>query len=59
MQKPVNLRQARKKKQRLEKQNQAAQNRIDFGRTKQERSETGKNHQKSERHLDQHKLDRP
>jgi hypothetical protein len=53
----VNLRQMRKRKARAEKEAQAAENRIAFGRTKEERRVTEAERQLSERRLDGHKRD--
>lgn len=55
----VNLRQVRKRKARAEKDRNAEQNRISFGRTKDEKSLTGKLNDKAEKSLDQGRLDRP
>jgi hypothetical protein len=54
----VNLRQFRKQKARSEKEKQAEQNRLSFGRTKSEKSLTTALNDKAERQLDQGKLDR-
>jgi len=54
----VNLRQARKAKQRLDKERQADQNRLAFGRSKAERTLTKALNQKAERTLDQGKLEK-
>ncbi len=54
----VNLRQFRKQKARSEKDKQAEQNRLSFGRTKSEKSLTTALNDKAERQLDQGKLDR-
>lgn len=53
----VNLRQFRKQKARSEKEKQAEQNRLTFGRTKSEKSLTTALNDKAERQLDQGKLD--
>ncbi|MGF9563974.1 DUF4169 family protein [Neorhizobium sp. JUb45] len=55
----VNLRQFRKTKARSEKEKQAEQNRLTFGRTKPEKSLTQALNDKAERSLDQKKLDKP
>ncbi|MEB2843277.1 DUF4169 family protein [Rhizobiales bacterium RZME27] len=55
----VNLRQFRKTKARAEKQSQAEQNRLTFGRTKTEKTLTKALNDKAERALDQKKLDKP
>ena len=55
----VNLRQFRKDKRRLEKEKQAEQNRITFGRSKQEKSLTEALNRKSEKTLDQGRLEKP
>ncbi|MDR6102646.1 hypothetical protein QE369_002843 [Agrobacterium larrymoorei] len=54
----VNLRQFRRQKARSEKEKQAEQNRLSFGRTKSEKSLTTALNEKAERQLDQGKLDR-
>lgn len=55
----VNLRQFRKTKVRSEKESQAEQNRLTFGRTKTEKTLTKALNDKAERALDQKKLDKP
>ena len=55
----VNLRQFRKTKARSEKESQAEQNRLTFGRTKTEKTLTKVLNDKAERALDQKKLDKP
>ncbi|MDP9836795.1 hypothetical protein J2T09_001540 [Neorhizobium huautlense] len=55
----VNLRQFRKTKARSEKESQAEQNRLTFGRTKNEKTLTKALNDKAERTLDQKKLDKP
>lgn len=54
----VNLRQFRKTKARSEKESQAEQNRLTFGRTKSEKTLTKALNEKAERTLDQKKLDK-
>lgn len=54
----VNLRQFRKQKARSEKEKQAEQNRLTFGRTKAEKSLTNALNEKAEQSLDQRKLDK-
>ncbi|MGW9232822.1 DUF4169 family protein [Pseudorhizobium sp. NPDC055634] len=54
----VNLRQARKARQRLDKERQADQNRLAFGRSKAEKTLTKALNQKAERTLDQGKLEK-
>jgi len=54
----VNLRQFRKQKARSDKDKQAEQNRLSFGRTKSEKSLTAALNDKAKRQLDQGKLDR-
>ncbi len=51
----VNLRQFRKQKARSDKDRQAEQNRISFGRTKAEKSLTQALNEKAEKTLDQSK----
>jgi hypothetical protein len=53
----INLRQARKTKERAEKAKSADQNRITFGRTKAEKTLTRARNEKAEKTLDQGKLD--
>ena len=55
----VNLRQVRKQKARAEKDRQAEQNRIAFGRTKAEKTLTRALNDKAEKALDQGRLERP
>lgn len=55
----VNLRQVRKAKARLEKEKEADQNRIAFGRTKAEKSLTRALNEKAEKALDQGRLEKP
>ena len=55
----VNLRQFRKQKARSEKDRQAEQNRIAFGRTKAEKTLTRTLNEKAEKTLDQGRLERP
>ena len=55
----VNLRQVRKQKARSDKEKQAEQNRIAFGRTKAEKSLTRALNDKAEKALDQGRLERP
>ncbi|WP_156462568.1 DUF4169 family protein [Rhizobium sp. Leaf262] len=54
----VNLRQFRKQKVRSEKEKQAEQNRLTFGRTKAEKNLTSALNEKASRALDQGKLDK-
>ncbi|NTE86774.1 DUF4169 family protein [Agrobacterium rubi] len=54
----VNLRQFRKQKARTEKDKQAEQNRLTFGRTKAEKNLTSALNEKADRALDQGKLDK-
>lgn len=54
----VNLRQARKAKTRAEKEKQAEQNRLTFGRNKAEKSLTRALNEKADRLLDQGRLTR-
>jgi hypothetical protein len=53
----VNLRQFRKTKARSEKERQAEQNRITFGRTKDEKNLTRALNDKAEKSLDQGRLE--
>ncbi|WP_313612627.1 DUF4169 family protein [Agrobacterium sp.] len=53
----VNLRQFRKQKARSEKEKQAEQNRISFGRTKAEKNLTTALNEKAEKTLDQGRIE--
>lgn len=55
----VNLRQARKAKARNEKERQAEQNRLTFGRTKAEKSLTRALNEQTNRRLDQGRIEAP
>ena len=55
----INLRQFRKTKQRVEKERQAEQNRLTFGRTKAEKTLTTALNDKAERALDEGRIERP
>lgn len=55
----VNLRQFRKGKARIEKEKEAEQNRITFGRSKAEKSLTRARNEKAENALDQGRLEKP
>ncbi len=55
----VNLRRARKGRERHRKEAEAAENRIAFGMTKAERRRLDSEREKAERGLDAHKLVRP
>ena len=55
----VNLRQFRKARERLEKEKEAEQNRLTFGRTKVEKSLTKARNDKAEKELDQGHLEKP
>ncbi|OCP08791.1 MULTISPECIES: DUF4169 family protein [unclassified Ensifer] len=55
----VNLRQFRKRRERTEKEKQAEQNRISFGRNKAEKSLTKALNDKADKRLDQGRLQRP
>jgi len=54
----VNLRQFRKQKARTDKEKQAEQNRLTFGRTKAEKNLTSALNEKATRVLDQGKLEK-
>lgn len=54
----VNLRQFKKKQARSDKEKQAEQNRISFGRTKQEKQLTKALNEKAERAHDQGRIDK-
>ena len=53
----INLRMARKQKARAEKDVQAQQNRILFGRTKAEKLKQAAEKAQADRHIDGHKKD--
>jgi hypothetical protein len=55
----VNLRQFRKQKARSDKEKQAEQNRISFGRTKAEKTLTRVLNEKAEKALDQGRREKP
>lgn len=55
----INLRQARKARARLEKEDQAQANRLHFGRSKTEKQQTRANNDKEQAKLDAHRLDAP
>ena len=52
----VNLRQARKRKLRADKDQQAAENRSNYGRTKGEKQRATAEAERDRRHLDQARL---
>lgn len=54
----VNLRQFRKQQARSEKERQAEQNRISFGRTKDEKKLTTARNEKAKKALDQGRLEK-
>lgn len=54
----INLNKKRKAKNRLEKEKKASQNRIKFGRTKEETQIEKQENERHERFLDGHKLDK-
>ena len=53
----INLRRARKRKERAEKEAKAADNRLAFGRSKAERTLSEARKELAERRLDAHKRD--
>lgn len=53
----INLNQKRKAKARTEKEKKAAQNRIKFGRTKQEKNLEKLDARRAEKHIQGHKLE--
>lgn len=53
----INLRTARKQKARVEKEVQASQNRVIFGRTKAEKQKAEAEQRLAEKHIDGHKRD--
>lgn len=55
--KPVNLRQARKQRERMKKAEKASENAAKFGRTKGEKEQMVARLDGQRHHLDQHKLD--
>jgi hypothetical protein len=56
MKDPVNLNRVRKAKARADKQKQAGENRIRFGRTTAEKSRAGAQVKKADKELDNHRL---
>ena len=54
----VNLRQFRKRRERTEKEKQAEQNRISFGRTRDEKKLTTARNEKAKKTLDQGRLEK-
>ena len=54
----INLNKKRKIKIRSEKEQKASENRVKFGRTKTEKKMQKIDNERSERHLDGHKLDK-
>jgi hypothetical protein len=55
----VNLRRARKQRDRLAAEKQAGQNRLSFGRSRAERALSEAERDKADRHVDGHRRDRP
>jgi hypothetical protein len=53
----VNLHRARKAKARAGKEEQAAQNRVTFGRTKAEKAQAAAERAIAQKHIDAHKRD--
>ncbi|MEQ9328630.1 MAG: DUF4169 family protein [Rhodospirillales bacterium] len=53
----VNLRKARKAKQRAEKESAADANRLRYGRTAEERKKTDADRERDRSHIDGHRLD--
>ncbi|MNL51958.1 hypothetical protein D3C87_1750980 [compost metagenome] len=53
----INLRNVRKQKARAERETQASQNRVLFGRTKAEKLKDAAEKAKAEKHIDGHKRD--
>ncbi|MCF6292966.1 MAG: DUF4169 family protein [Robiginitomaculum sp.] len=58
MTEPINLRPARKTKKRLDKQKSAANNRLQFGQSKLEKSKAKLAQTKLQTHLNAHKLEK-
>jgi len=54
---PVNLRQARKAKQRRDKQQQAQRNRVKFGTSKLDRNLAKARRERQQHDLDHHKIE--
>ena len=54
----INLRQARKQRDRTQREAEAAENRRKFGRTKSERVRDDAEDDQARRHLDGHRLER-
>ena len=57
--KVVNLRQARKQRERAARRREAEANRQHYGRTRAEREQAARDAEAKARHLDGHWLDRP
>lgn len=55
----INLRNVRKQKARVDKDSQAAQNRVLFGRTKAEKLKQAAEKAQADKHIDGHKKDKP
>jgi len=55
----INLKTIRKQKARSDKEAQAAQNRVLFGRTKAEKLKQAAERAQAERHIEGHKKDEP
>lgn len=55
----VNLRQARKRRDRAKKEGKAEENRLAYGRSKAERRQISAERDKAKSVLDDHKLDEP
>ncbi|MBL7480625.1 DUF4169 family protein [Legionella bononiensis] len=53
----INLNKKRKAKIKLEKEKMSSENRIKFGRTKQEKQIEQQDYERNQRHLDGHKLE--
>lgn len=54
----INLNKKRKAKIRLEKERKSSENRIKFGMTKKEKQAVAQDNERSERYLDNHKLEK-
>lgn len=54
----INLNKKRKAKNRVAKETKAAENRIKFGRTNEEKHLTKQRNEREDRHLDGHKLEK-
>lgn len=54
----INLNKKRKTKNRLEKEKKASENRIKYGRTKNEKQQVKQDNERNQRYLDGHQLEK-